>query len=166
MDRGCGAGRVGALLLLHRHRKCPLGCARRLSRPAGQAFGVIQNPANFLLAGSVVLGSVSAILMFRWWRAEDLDPKFRVLLLLLIANVVLIGVALNVNVWPNHCPRSWADDCVSYDPALNPNPPKNVASSLFYKQCLVQCPPGQGYDFAAIGQPTCQKFNLTAAFKK
>jgi hypothetical protein len=129
-----------------------------------QAFGVISNPANFLLAGCVVLGSVAAILMFRWWRAEDLDPKFRILLLLLIANVVLVGVAVNVNVWSNHCPQSWADKCVDFNPkTVLPPYPRQVASSLFYNMCLPMCNQGQGYDFNVPpgSTPICRFFNGT-----
>jgi hypothetical protein len=77
----------------------------------GLAFGFIQNVTNILLAGSVVIGSIAAILMFKWWRAQDLDPKFRILLLLLIAQVLLIGVAINVNVWIDRCPPKPADQC-------------------------------------------------------
>lgn len=51
--------------------------------------------------------------MWRWWRAEDLDPKFRILLVLLVVQLLVSGVAMHVYVFPNRTPPlSVADSCV------------------------------------------------------
>merc|ERR1712000_705893 len=63
----------------------------------GLGFGIKENFTNMVLA------AVSSIILFRWWRAEDLDPKFRLLLLLLVIQTLLIGVSLNLNIWVKRC---------------------------------------------------------------
>ena len=63
------------------------------------AFGILDNTTNLLLAAVMLIAAASAILLFKWWRDEDLDPKFRILLLLLIIQVLLVGVTINVSVW-------------------------------------------------------------------
>ena len=60
----------------------------------------------------MVVAAVSSIILFRWWRAEDLDPKFRLLLLLLVIQTLLIGVSLNLNIWVKRCNKlSLSDEC-------------------------------------------------------
>ena len=62
----------------------------------------------------MLVAAVSSIILFRWWRAEDLDPKFRLLLLLLVIQTLLIGVALNINIWIKRCNKlSLSDECKS-----------------------------------------------------
>ncbi len=128
----------------------------------GIAFGIIQNITNLLLAAAMVIGCVSAIMLFKWWRAQDLDPKFRVLLLLLIAQVLLLGVALNVNIWVDRCPAKPADACTAQK--LPIYVATNVSTGNPRVNCFAYCASGYGYDFTAPN-PQCIQLNISNSQK-
>lgn len=109
----------------------------------------------------MIIAAVSAIMLFRWYRAEDLDPKFRILLLLLVIQTLLVGISINVNIWPNRDPLSKADKCIDGAwSTFGSNKPIYVSSlSSFGTQqpnapppgCYAQCRAGTGFDFSNVG---------------
>lgn len=90
----------------------------------------------------------------------------RILLLLLIANVLLIGVAINVSVWVNRCPLTASDECLQLNIPIAQRNNASV-SARWPKTCFAQCPQGWGWDFSEVSDTaplTCQKFcNSTPA---
>lgn len=130
----------------------------------GVAYGILSNFTNILLAASVILTATSSILLFRWWRAEDLDPKFRILLLLLVANLLLIGVAIMVNVFVNRNPPTMADICAYQQkqyqsPIFAASKATTIAPLPGYAPagCFSQCPTGSGIDWSGA-VPACRVF--------
>ena len=125
----------------------------------GIAFGILQNASDILFAGCMLLAGFSTILLFKWWRAEDLDPKFKILLLLLIAQVLLLGVSLNVNVW-NQKPIELSTQCMNYKLLTDPIFSKADSGPWINQNfappgCVQRCPQYQGIDWYAI-PPTCR----------
>lgn len=52
--------------------------------------GIISSFGNLLLAASMAVCFTAAFLLWRWMRSEDLDPKFKIILALLVLQVVLM----------------------------------------------------------------------------
>jgi len=79
----------------------------------GIAFGIKKDIGNILLAVSMIVATIATMMLWRGWRNEDLDPKFRILIFLMVANILFMGITMNVYVWPkretpclNPCPQS------------------------------------------------------------
>lgn len=64
--------------------------------------------SHFVIAAVLVAVSLIPFLLFRWYRTDDLEPKFKWLILFGVATVWLAGVAVNMYVWippPYGCPE-------------------------------------------------------------
>jgi len=73
-------------------------------------FG-IQEKEHFVIAVAMLLSYVVLIILFKWYRAGDLEPKFKYLIALVVVSVLVTAIAVNVYVWkkpppvppPIHC---------------------------------------------------------------
>merc|ERR1712000_207096 len=140
----------------------------------GLGFGIKENFTNILLAACMVVAAVSSIILFRWWRAEDLDPKFRLLLLLLVIQTLLIGVSLNLNIWVKRCNKlSLSDECLTQDwSQFGIKKPMYVKSLATGQRlpgspppgCFNQCNQGYAHNFYASQPQFC--YQLTNSTSK
>jgi len=67
---------------------------------------VHHNYSHFVFAAAVLLLFVNVALLFLWWNAGDLDPKFNYLMLLLVVTVIFVAMVANVYIWPDP-PQAW-----------------------------------------------------------
>ena len=92
---------------------------------------------------------------------KDLDPKFRILLFLLVIQVMLAGATINVYVWNVHTvPPTPAEACIYNDPYMQ----KPIFAAAFGGMCVSDCSvtygPNYGHDWTKTGAP-CRQFIIT-----
>ncbi|KAL6056273.1 Transmembrane protein C7orf23 [Balamuthia mandrillaris] len=102
---------------------------------SGIVFGVKRNtPQHFLLVAVLLCICVILIILFRWYKQGDLDPKFRFLIFSIVVLVFLTGAVLLAYVWP--------------EPEQMPSCPKDVYDTK-YDKCTLRgiwdCDASQGY---------------------
>eukprot|EP01104_Vermistella_antarctica_P015075 TRINITY_DN4874_c0_g1_i2.p1 TRINITY_DN4874_c0_g1~~TRINITY_DN4874_c0_g1_i2.p1 ORF type:complete len:181 (+),score=30.39 TRINITY_DN4874_c0_g1_i2:253-795(+) len=54
---------------------------------------------HFFFAGLIVFMVIPIVILYRWYSVDDLDTKFRFLLILLLICLYIAGITLNLYVW-------------------------------------------------------------------
>jgi len=61
--------------------------------------GIRVNRFHFALAGAVLVSLGGLAILFKWWNAGDLDPKFNYLLMYFVFSFICVCVACQFYIW-------------------------------------------------------------------
>jgi len=110
---------------------------------------VKEKSQHFVLAAVLICMFAVLVILGKWYRAGDLDPKFKYLIIFVVATVVLTAIAVNVYVWEPQ-------------PVIPP-PPKcdglyQISTGLCFPMCNTE-----GYCLVTTGIGNCVSTNCTSS---
>jgi len=59
----------------------------------------IHEKEHFVLAVGLIMVYINLIILYKWYRSGELDPKSKYVLILLALTAIVIGVSINVYAW-------------------------------------------------------------------